>query len=91
MTESDHNELYDELKQVIYTRGYNVKDLTPAQEVFVNAMEQASFGGEFLKVYAELVDDTPDINIRNLHAFCLGFGLGLSGNVTSLDLTKTSH
>lgn len=91
MTEKDHTTLYDELKQVIYTRGYNVKDLTPAQEIFVQALEQASFGGDLLKVYAELIDDTPAINLRNLHAFCLGFGLGLSSNVTELELTKTFH
>lgn len=91
MTVSDHQKLYDELKQVIYTRGFNTSNLTEAQSVFIAALEQAAFGADMLKVYAELIDATPDISLRNLHAFCLGFGLGLSGNVSEINLSKTNH
>lgn len=91
MTKEDHLQLYDELKAVIYTRGYSVENLTEAQTVFVNALEQAAFGADLLKVYAELVEDMPNISLRNLHAFSLGFGLGLSGNVSEIDLTKKYH
>lgn len=91
MTEADHEQLYDELKEVIYTRGYNTENLTDAQQVFVTALEEAAFGADFLKVYAELVNDSPAITVRNLHAFCLGFGLGLSGNVPEIQLTKKFH
>lgn len=91
MTEKDHSLLYEELKIVMYTRGHSTQGLTEAQEVFVTALEQASFGANLLKVYAELIDLTPDIKIRNLHAFCLGFALGLSGNVSDLTTNTTSH
>lgn len=90
-TEQDHLDLYAELKEVIYTRGYNVEDVTTAQYYFINAMEQAAFGSDLLKVYTEVIEDAPDISIRNLHAFCIGFGLGLSGNVPEIDLTKKFH
>ena len=91
MTAEEHQELYNELKQVIYTRGLNVQGLTEAQRLFVVALEQAAFGANLLKVYAELVDESPNISLRNLHAFCLGFGLGLSGDVIEIDLSKTYH
>lgn len=91
MTIEDHQQLYDELKSVIYTRGYDTSNLTAAQTYFVNALEQAAFGSDLLKSYVELVDQEPDIKLRNLHAFCLGFGLGLSGHVSELSLTKSYH
>lgn len=91
MTIEEHYNLYDELKKVIYTRGYNTRNLTQTQTVFIHALEQAAFGSEFLKVYAELIDETPDISVRNLHAFCLGFGIGLSGNVNEIEISKNKH
>jgi len=66
-------------------------NLTEAQRVFVTALEQATFGADFLKVYAETVDAAPDIKLRNLHAFCLGFGLGVSGQLTRMETNNTSH
>lgn len=91
MTTKEHEDLYNELKDVIYSRGYNIENLSEAQRVFVAAMEEAAFGADLLQVYAELVDQTPDISIRNLHAFCLGFGLGMSENVPQIELTKKYH
>jgi hypothetical protein len=77
MTITDHNELYQELRKVIYSKGLNTKGLTVAQLVFVQAMEMAVFGGDMLKMYSELVDDHPNIDIKTLHAFCIGWGLGI--------------
>lgn len=91
MTREDHQRLYNELKQVVYTRGYKLNNLTEAQKFFVLALEHAAFGADLLKVYADLVDEYPDIKLRNLHAFCLGFGLGLSGNVSELEIGKSYH
>lgn len=91
MTPDDHDHLYRELKRVIYTRGHSMKNLTEAQNIFVHALEQAAFGSDLIKCYAELVDESPNIKLRNLHAFCLGFGLGLSGNVSELESTKSFH
>jgi hypothetical protein len=91
MNVEDHEDLYNELKKVIYTRGYDTTNMTPAQSYFVAALESAAFGEELLKIYAELVDNDPEISLRNLHAFILGFGIGLSGNVSNLELTKSYH
>lgn len=91
MTVKDHELLYDELKEVIYSRGAHVGNLTDAQKIFVEAMEQAAFGADFLQCYSEIIEETPSIKLRNLHAFCIGFGLGMTGNVPNLDLTKTYH
>lgn len=91
MTVEDHEDLYNELKEVVYTRGYDTSDFTPAQSFFVAALESAAFGEDLIKVYAELVDNYPNITLRNLHAFTIGFGLGLSGNVENIELTKSYH
>lgn len=91
MTPNDHKHLYNELTKVIYTRGHSMSNLTEAQTVFVKAMEQAAFGSDLFKCYAELINERPDVKLRNLHAFCIGFGLGLSGNVSELQLTKLFH
>ena len=91
MTISEHESLYEELKQVIYTRGHNTFDLTDAQTYFVSALESAAFGENLIKIYAELVDMYPEISLRNLHAFILGFALGLSGDVENIELTKKYH
>lgn len=92
MTIEEHNELYQELRKVIYTKGQNIKGLTPAQLIFVQAMEMAVFGGDMLKLYSELVDNQPDIDIKSLHAFCIGWGLGVR-NKTHLvkEESQTSH
>lgn len=91
MTVEDHEELYNELKDVIYTRGYDTSNFTPAQSYFVSALESAAFGEDLIKIYAEVVDNDPSISLRNLHAFILGFALGLSGNVENIELTKSYH
>lgn len=91
MTVEEHQELYEELKSVIYTRGYDTSNMTAAQSIFVGALESAAFGEDLLKIYAELVDIDPEISLRNLHAFILGFALGLSGNVENIELTKNYH
>jgi hypothetical protein len=76
MTAKEHKLLYDELKQCIYTRGSHLSGLTQSQRHFVEALELSAFGAELLKTYAELVEKTPDIKLRDLHAFILGFALG---------------
>lgn len=91
MNAEDHEELYKELKEVIYTRGYSVENLSPAQQYFINAMESAAFGEELIRLYAEAVENDPGISARNLHAFVLGFAIGLSGNVENIELTKSYH
>ena len=91
MTTKDHEHLYEELKTVIYTRGLNMQNLTDAQQIFIEAAEQAAFGADFLQAYSEMIDESPDIKLRNLHAFCIGFGLGLTGSLPNIDLTNTFH
>lgn len=91
MTVEDHEDLYNELKQVIYTRGYDTSNFTPAQAYFVAALESAAFGEDLIRVYAELVDLDPGISVRNLHAFVTGWAIGLSGNVENIELTKSYH
>ena len=89
MTVQDHNDLYNELRKVIYTRGNNLLGLTNAQMVFVKAFEEACFGVELIKAYTELVDAEPNISRRDLHAFCIGFGLGLK-NKTNIVQDKSN-
>lgn len=90
-TPEDHQELYDELKKVIYTRGYNTANLTVAQTFFVKALENAAVGADLLQCYAELIEEYPNISLRNLHSFCLGFGLGASGNIPEISLSTKYH
>lgn len=91
MTAEDHKKLYDELKEVIYTRGFKTDNLSEAQAIFVNSLESAAFGADLLKVYAEMVDSNPTISLKNLHAFCLGFGIGLSEEKITKNLNSTYH
>lgn len=91
MTTKEHEALYEELKKVIYSRGRDTNNLTSAQSYFVAALESAAFGEELIKIYAECVDNDPAITVRNLHAFILGFALGLTGNVENIELTKKYH
>jgi hypothetical protein len=86
MTAREHLELYEELKPVLYNRTKGYFELTEAQRYFVESFEIASFDDNFLASYAKLVDNKPDISARNLHAFCLGYGLG-----RSLELTLNSY
>lgn len=88
-TESDHIELYSELKEILYTKGINISNLTVAQYYFVEGLELAGLGVSFLKSYAELIDRKPDIELRSLHAFCMGYGIGSNGDVPELKLNKT--
>lgn len=76
MTVRDHEILYEELKQVIFGKSIKTQGVTDAQKIFIRGLEESAFGVEFLKAYAELVSQMPDINLRNLHAYCVGFGLG---------------
>lgn len=82
MTAKEHLELYEEIKPVLYKRTKGYFELTEAQRYFVQSFEIASFDDNFLACYARLVDSVPDISVRNLHAFCLGYGLGRSIDLT---------
>jgi len=45
-----------------------------------------------LKFYSELVDNQPDIDVKNLHAFCIGWGLGIRNkNYIVKEEKETSH
>ena len=77
MTQDAHLELYKEINSVLYNRTKNFNSMSQAQQYFVKAFESAVFGSSFLECYSDLVDFEPDINIRNLHAFCIGHSLGL--------------
>jgi hypothetical protein len=89
MTPKQHLELYEELKPVIFTR-VGSDTLTEAQRYFVESFEFACFDDNFLVSYSNLVDSKPDISVRNLHAFCLGYALAGSLNLFKNDNT-TNH
>lgn len=91
MTAKEHLELYEEIKPVLYKRTKGYFELTEAQRYFVQAFEVACFEDNFLACYAKLVDRHPDILARNLHAFCLGYGLGRSMNLSLKHENKTDH
>lgn len=92
MTQDDHKALYEELKEVLYDRSKTSDKLSSAQRYFVDAFESAAFGAEFLECYSDLVDSTPDIEVRNLHAFCLGHCIGSrNGKNISLNVDKNYH
>ena len=91
MTEQDHMDLYNEVSKVLYRR-VGLDTMTPAQGFFVRAFEQAAFGTEFVKMYSDLVTTYPDIQPRNLHAFCVGFGVGkTSGRLSLSEDNETNH
>lgn len=77
----DHLDLYEEIKPILFQTGIGYQNLTEAQTYFVRSFEVACFDDNFLACYAKLVDSEPDISVRNLHAFCLGYGLGRSMNL----------
>lgn len=81
MTAREHLELYEEIKPVLFKRTKGYYELTDAQRYFVQSFEVACFEDNFLACYSKLVDAAPDISARNLHAFCLGYGLGRSMNL----------
>lgn len=91
MTAQDHLDLYDELKDVIYKRGQSLDGYTPAQLVFVEALELAALGEDLLKVYTETVQDEPDMPVRSLHAFLLGYALVKGGHLPDIEFDKTYH
>lgn len=93
MKAEDHELLYKELKQVIYTRGSHLSGLTQSQRYFVEALELSAFGAELLKSYADLVEQCPEIRLRDLHAFILGFALGANEHAGAgpINNNGTSH
>ena len=91
MTKDEHNELYEELKEVITQRGVSTQHMSEAQTIFVEALESASFGASLLEIYTDLIDDNPAVTLRNLHSFITGIALGQSGYTVPLDNTKTYH
>ena len=91
MTQEEHMELYNEVSKVLYCR-VGLNTMTPAQGFFVRAFEQAAFGADFVKVYSDLVTEFPDIQTRNLHAFCVGYGVGkTTGRLSLTDDNETNH
>lgn len=54
-----------------------MSELTSSQRHFVLAFEEAAFGADFMVCYSDLVDKEPGINVRDLHAFCIGHSLGV--------------
>ncbi len=91
MTDKEHMDLYNEVSKVLYKR-VGIDTMTPAQGFFVRAFEQAAFGAEFLKVYSELIQEFPDIRVRNLHAFCVGWGVGqTTGRLNLTEDNETTH
>lgn len=76
LTKSDHLDLYDEIKECLFTKVRTSLEMTDAQRFFTLAFESACFEDNFLYNYAQMVEDFPEITVRNLHAFCLGHGLG---------------
>lgn len=87
MTSQDHLELYEELKQILFNK--NITLMTEAQKYFTLSLETASFDNNFLAMYSELVDKTPSISLRNLHAFCLGYAL--SKSIINVETNETNH
>lgn len=91
MTAREHLELYEEIKPVLYKRTKGYFELTTAQRFFVQSFEIACFEDNFLACYAGLVDKHPDISVRNLHAFCLGYGLGRSMDLSIKQINDNNH
>lgn len=84
-------DLYNEVSKVLYCR-VGLNSMTPAQNFFVKAFEQAAFGSDFIKAYSDLIQEFPDIQPRNLHSFCVGWGVGqTTGRLNLTEDNETNH
>lgn len=90
MTKQDINELCAELKKVLYTK-IGRQEMTEAQLFFWTAFEDASQDKDLVAAYADLVEYTPDISIRNLHSFILGHAFGSKYGSTHEPFNNTDH
>lgn len=88
MTAEEIELLCAELKEVINTK-IDQHQMSEAQLVFWTAFEDASFDGDLLSAYSNMIQLTPDISIRNLHSFLMGhaFGVKLGGDIVKKAVT----
>ena len=94
MTEEQLEELYKEVKEVLFDKGLNHDNMTDCQVVFSAAFEDSAFGTDMLSAYSHLVHLTPGVTLRQLHAFCIGHALGkkyVNNEDEDIDLDKTFH
>lgn len=91
MEKEDHIKLYSEISSVLFNRTKSIDELTPAQNFFIKAFESAAFGTDLLECYSDLINEYPDIQVRNLHAFCVGHSLGVRMGTQITEENKTAH
>jgi hypothetical protein len=90
MTAKDHMELYKHLNGAIVNR-MHVSKMSDLQVRFITAFEAGCFGLDFLKVYAEAVDKEPGMSLEQLHAICLGHGIGYKMYDKDNETKQKSH
>ena len=90
MTAEDHRKLYQHLNGAIVNR-MHVSKMSDLQVRFITAFEAGCFGLDFLKVYAEAVDKEPGMSLEQLHALCLGHGIGIKMYSKENDNQQISH
>jgi hypothetical protein len=91
MTEDQLEDLYKEVKQVLYNKTMDMTNMTPSQRVFKSAFDDYSLGIEIITTYSNLVHLTPGINLRDLHAFCIGIALAQKFESDDYKVTQTTH
>ena len=90
MDEAALLELYEELGELIKGGPLPKEQMTDAQTYFSLSFNAASIGEYYLEVYSELFNMGPEVTLRNLHAFTLGYAIGQKFN-KSFDVSTTTH
>lgn len=76
MTEKELVELYNHVGILVKSGPMPRDNMTLEQQYFADAFNAASFGQKYLTTYSEMIHNTPEVNIRCLHAHCLGYAMG---------------
>lgn len=90
MDEQSLLELYEELGDLIKGGPLPKEQMSDAQKYFSLSFNGASIGEYYLEIYSELFSVEPEITLRNLHAFTLGYAIGQKFN-KSFDVSTTTH
>jgi len=91
MTEDQLEELYDEVKEVLFDKSLNKQTMTDAQLVFTSVFEDYNRDIDIVTSYSNLVYLTPSISLRNLHAFCIGVALAQKYDKQPMETNQTTH
>lgn len=90
MDEKQLLELYEELGDLIKGGPVPKDQMSEAQQYFSVSFNAASIGEYYLEVYSELFNMEPEVTLRNLHAFTLGYAIGQKFN-KQFDVSTTTH